>query len=559
MIRFLVLPLLLLSACAAPRSVIKMGASPRFDWFEYAGSDSVFDLPVGPDDFRNPILAGFYPDPSIVRVEQDYFLVNSSFAYFPGVPIFRSRDLVNWTQIGHVLDRPSQLPLTGLRISEGIFAPALSYHDGVLYMITTLVGAGGNFYVTARDPAGPWSEPVWLPGVDGIDPSFFFDDDGKAYVVNNGPPEGAPQYDGHRAIWIQEFDLKTGGLVGPRSVLVDKGSRPEENPIWIEGPHLYKLKGRYFLMAAEGGTGPGHSEVIFRSDAATGPYTPYGGNPVLTQRQLDPARPFAVTSTGHADLVDTPSGELWAVFLGTRPYRDDLYNTGRETFLLPVSWKDGWPVILEGNKPVPPVAERPHLDFGPVPPVPTTGNFTLREGFDGRTLPLYWNLIRTPEALPYSLDANPGALTLYPRPVALEDGGQPAFVGRRQAHGVATATTQMRYRPREEGPRAGLAAFQNEGHFFTLTVARQDGRQVVQVQQAAGGAPTVLASAAIGAADTLRLRIEADGGTYRFLYDTGEDDWRRLATADGTILSTNRAGGFVGTYFGLYAYAPDAP
>jgi xylan 1,4-beta-xylosidase len=208
----------MISVSAAEHSAV-------FEWFEYSGHDAVFAPPLPPASYRNPILAGFYPDPSICRVGGDYYLVNSSFSWYPGIPIFHSRDLVHWTQLGYVLDRPSQLKLDGLGVSRGVFAPAIRWHDGVFYVINTLVDAGGNFYVTARNPAGPWSDPVWLPEIDGIDPSFFFDDDGRAYIVNNGPPpDNKPLYEGHRAIWLQEFDLARQKLTGPREIIVNGGT-----------------------------------------------------------------------------------------------------------------------------------------------------------------------------------------------------------------------------------------------------------------------------------------------------------------------------------------------
>ena len=342
----------LLAACG-PVPESPRQAAAVFEWFEYSGQDEWFDLPARTGTFRNPVLAGFHPDPSIVRVDDDYYLVNSSFGWYPGVPIFHSTDLVNWTQLGHVLDRPESLPVQGLGISRGVFAPTLRYRDGVFYMITTLVDAGGNFYVTATDPAGPWSDPVWLPDVDGIDPSIFFDVDGRAYITNNGPPDYDPLYGGHRAIWIQEFDVAAGKTVGPRKVIVDGGVDLESKPVWIEGPHIYRVGDWYYLVAAEGGTGHEHSQVVFRSRDVFGPWEPGPRNPILTQRDLDPSRPFPVTTTGHADLVRTPAGDWWSVFLACRPYENDYYNTGRETFLLPVTWSDGWPMILEPGLPVP--------------------------------------------------------------------------------------------------------------------------------------------------------------------------------------------------------------
>jgi len=294
-------------------------SNPRFEWFDYAGDDSVYKtVQAGPNDYHNPIIAGFYPDPTIIRVGSDFYAAMSSFAYFPGVPIFHSRDLVNWTQIGNILDRPSQLNVDSAGVSRGIFAPSLSYHDGTFYMITTLVDRGGNFFVTAKNPAGPWSDPVWLSEIDGIDPSFFFDDDGKTYILNNGPPVGTALYDGHRAIWMQEHDMAARKLVGPRSVIVNGGVDLAKKPIWIEAPHIFKRNGTYYLICAEGGTADQHSEVVFRSTSVHGPYVPYKGNPILTQRHLDSGRTFPVETTGHADFVDTPAGEWWAVLLGTR-------------------------------------------------------------------------------------------------------------------------------------------------------------------------------------------------------------------------------------------------
>ena len=397
-------------------AALGQGARPPaaiFDWFSYEGHDPVFEKnTAGPNQYLNPILTGFYPDPSIVRRGDDYYLVTSSFSYFPGVPLFHSTDLVHWTQIGSRA-RASVAARGGFRgISRGIFAPVIREHGGTFYMITT-IAERGNFIVTTKDPAGPWSDPIWLPElVDGIDPSLFFDDDGKAYIVNNGPPVGKPLYDGHRAIWVQEFDRRNNKMVGPRTVIVNGGVDISKKPIWIEAPHIFKHDGKYFLICAEGGTADQHSEVVFRSDAPMGPYTPGPINPILTQRHLDPARPFPVTSTGHADFVETQNGEWWAVFLGVRPYGDNLYNTGRETWLLPVRWENGWPMILAGNATVPYVATRPKLPAQPASRVPTSGNFTVRDEFSSATLAPYWEFVRTPRQSFFDLTSHPGSLTL---------------------------------------------------------------------------------------------------------------------------------------------------
>lgn len=326
-------------------NMVGTAQTAHFNYFSYNGDDSRFNKEINPhNQYFNPILAGFYPDPSICRKGDTYYLVNSSFSFFPGVPIFTSKDLVNWTQLGHVLDRKSQLPLDRQNVSGGIFAPAITYNEKnkTFYMITTNVGAG-NFFVKTKDPAKGWSEPIYLPKVGGIDPSFFFDKDGRGYIVNNDEPVGGHVYEGERSIMLHYFDVEGDSVVGDPIEIVRSGSHVQENPIWIEGPHLYRIGKYYYLMCAEGGTGAWHSEVIFRSKKPEGPWEEFtDGNPILTQRTgLDPQRPDIVTSAGHADLVSTPDGDWYAVFLACRPYEEDFYNTGRDTYLLPVNWENG--------------------------------------------------------------------------------------------------------------------------------------------------------------------------------------------------------------------------
>ena len=555
----------LLASAACERETAPAGpppsSNPRFEWFAYEGNDSVYRLnPADSTQYHNPIIAGFYPDPTMIRAGDEYYIANSSFSYFPGVPLFHSKDLVNWTQIGHVLDRPSQLNVDSAGVSRGIFAPSLSYHDGTFYMITTLIDRGGNFFVTATDPKGPWSDPISLSEIDGIDPSFFFDEDGKVYILNNGPPVGKPLYDGHRAIWLQEYDMAARKLVGPRRVIVNGGVDLSKKPIWIEAPHIFRHDGRYYLICAEGGTADQHSEVVFRSDSVWGPWVPYRNNPILTQRHLDSARSFPIETAGHADFVETPNGEWWAVFLATRNYARDRWNTGRETFLLPVQWKDGWPEILTGDATVPYVHQRPKLTRQPNAPVPHSGNFVYRDEFDGATLPFHWVMLRTPREQWYDLTSVPGSVTLRARPDSLAGIGQPSALFRRQQHGTATATTAMIYRPEKPGDRAGLVAFHNTKHYYFVAVTLADSQPVIQVRMRVGAATpsvdSVIASAPITlpANGRVFLRIQARDGRYDFSYATRENEWRDLKRdADGTILSTIVAGGFVGTMFGLVA------
>jgi alpha-N-arabinofuranosidase len=550
----------LLTAAAALAAPLRAHAAPAvFGWFDYQGSDPSDSIPARPGDYRNPILHGFYPDPSVTRAGRDFYLVNSTFAWFPGIPVWKSRDLVHWTQIGNAIDRPGQLDFKRLGLSRGVFAPAISWHAGTFYIVNTCVDCGGNFLVTAKNPAGPWSDPAWLPALEGgIDPSLFFDDDGSAWMVNNGPPPGQPLYEGHRAIWVQRFDVKTNKTFGPRTMLVNGGVDISKKPVWIEGPHILRKGDYYYLTCAEGGTAEGHSQVVFRSRRPDGPFVPFAGNPILTQRDLPRDRPIPITSAGHAQLVDTPDGRWWATFLATRPYSGDFYNTGRETFLLPVTWQDGWPRITGPAETIPYVHPSPQLPAGPAP-VPTNGGFAVRANFRGPALPVYWMEMRNPRERWWRLSS--GTLSIRGRPVRLGDNANPSFLARRQQHMDATATTELRTCPAAEGEEAGLAALQNDDFWYLLAVSRAGGGTKLVLRRRAGPsdppAGTIVAEAPFHCGAPLRLRVEAKGPVYNFSYAGGGGAWRTLGRPqDGTMLSTKIAGGFVGAVFGLYAYAP---
>jgi len=486
--------------------------------------------------YTNPILAGFHPDPSICAVNDDYYIVNSTFAYFPGLPIYHSKDLVNWQPIGHAMNRNEQLPLKGAGVSRGLFAPDISYHNGIFYITCTLVDTGGNFVITAKDPAGPWSNPVWLPQVDGIDPSLFFDDDGKTYLVYNSiPPGNKPLYDGHRTIRIRGFDVKNLQVTAEEKIIVNGGTDLSKKPVWIEGPHIYKKDGWYYLLCAEGGTYDQHSVVIFRSKSVDGPYIPFEGNPILTQRHLDKNRKAPITSVGHADLVQAGNGSWHAVFLGCRPYKDVHYNTGRETFMVPVVWENGWPVMNKGyeevqyhyNVPMPEITKKV------VSPSSVTDNFKDKLGPQ-------WMFLRNPEGQWYKLN---DGLSIKLRPQTCADKENPSFIAQRQRGLNASVSTSLQFSPASPNEKAGIAAFQDEHHFYYLCRSVEDGKPVVQLYKCM----ELLKSVVLDVSSD-ELRIDARGDTYDFFYGN-----KLLASADATFLSTATAGGFVGVVFALYA------
>jgi xylan 1,4-beta-xylosidase len=537
--------LLLAALAAGPASATD---PVRFEWFQYDGRDLGFEPRPVDGTYRNPILAGYNPDPSITRVGDRFYLVNSTFAHWPGIPIRESTDLVNWKLIGYALNDPTKIDYDGLDISRGVFAPAIEHHQGTYYVINTLADAGGNFFVTAKNPGGPYSDPVWLKEIDGIDPAFFFDDDGKAYILNNGPPVGTPRYNGHRAIWIQEFDVKAQKVVGPRKVIVDGGANPADNPIWIEGPHIYKVDGTYYLMCAEGGTGYRHSEVVFRSKSPWGPWEPYAGNPILTQRDLGMNRPNGVTSTGHADMVQRQDGTWWAVFLGTRPYSNDRYNTGRETFLLPVTWKDGWPVILPKGVELPRSVHLKDgrandLAWGKAGPVKVE-----RDEFDGKGT-TEWLQIYVPKKPWHAIDK--GALRIEALDVRLDEKRNASFLARRQQDLKFEASTELG--SRLPGIAAGLAAYQNADHWYFLGTRAKGDQQQVFLERRKGKETTVAAEKVLTSSKPLRLRIRGNDQNYSFDYDAGSGWTALVENDDGSILSTEVAGGFVGTVLGPYA------
>ncbi|MFY7839894.1 MAG: glycoside hydrolase family 43 protein [Lacibacter sp.] len=513
--------------------------------------------------FNNPILSGFYPDPSICRVGNDYYVTTSTFAYFPGLPIFHSTDLVNWKQIGNAMDREEQLDQTNAGVSRGLFAPTIRYHKGTFYILCTLIDKKGNFIITAKDPKGPWSNPIWLPQVRGIDPSIDFVDD-KAYVVyNNDAPDNKPLYNGHRTIRMYEFDIDAMKVVGEEILLVNGGTDLSKKPIWIEAPHLFKKDDWYYLICAEGGTGYNHTEVVFRSKSVKGPYIPYQNNPILTQRHLDKQRKNPITTTGHADFVETPDGKWYAVFLACRPYDDDFYTTGRETFLLPVEWKEGWPHILEGDATVPYTLPVPQPAITKKVNNPFGGNVTFKDDFKSDKFDFRYLFLRNPEKDAYSLTAKKGFLQLALRPQTATERKSPSFLGYRQNNLKGYAATSINFTPASEKEKAGMLIFQSENFYYFLCKSVENGAPVVQLfKSPARGKtePELLASQKLNAAKELFLKIEARANTYAFFFAEKKNDWKLLKEGvDGSFLTTKVAGGFVGSLFALYGTSNGAP
>jgi len=570
MLKFILLMLLasFAASCAKTPETLRQG-SAFFEFVKYTGNDAFFnENPLSEGQFYNPILSGFFPDPSVVRKGNDFYMVHSTFSFFPGIPIFHSTDLVNWRQIGHVLDRPSQLMVTDHGVSRGIFAPEITYnpHNDMFYVATTFVDGGGNFIVTAKDPAGPWSDPIWIPEVPGIDPAVFFDDDGRAYVLNNQDPDYPPLYEGHKAIGIQEFDVVNQRMIGPRRIARDAGHDITEKPIWLEAPQVFRLHGFYYMIAAEGGTSINHSAVVFRSKNIWGPWETFEGNPILTQRHLDPNRPNPVTNAGHSNLVQDAAGNWWVIFLGCRPYTpQNHFNIGRETFLMPVRWtEDKWPVVLEGEETVPLIQNLPQgvVDRQHEEGFMKRGNFSFVENFDSDELPMEWFFLRTPLEKWHELNAPEGGIWIQARPYNLRERNQPSFIGTRQRHHTMAVETRMHYMPETETDLAGLVLFQNEAHHITLGVTKRAGENTVILQKSERMEDGSVSKIEIAHQTLPRrfrgeidLKAEMDQGKLSFSYRLGgRGNWTLLQDAvDARYLSTAEAQGFIGTIIALYA------
>ncbi|MBN2304844.1 MAG: glycoside hydrolase family 43 protein [Anaerolineae bacterium] len=441
---------------------------------------------------RNPILPGFYPDPSVCRVGCDYYLVTSTFEYFPGVPIFHSTDLVNWTQIGHCLTRLTQLSLDRTPPSSGIYAPTLRYHDGTFYMITTNVDRGGNFFITATDPAGPWSDPIWIDS-EMIDPSLLFDDDGTVYYTRR-TGDGIVQ---------AEINIETGDLLTDLRLLVHRFIAPD-----MEGPHLYKINGLYYLMAAEGGTRYGHAEVIGRSESPWGPFEPCPFNPIVTHRDQGHGR---IRDVGHGELVEDHNGNWWFFCLGTRhAFHASAGILGRETFLAPVTWTDdGWPVIGE-NGTIPETFETPLL---PDQTRPADG--VWRDEFNTLSLDLSWNFLRAPQPAHWSLRARPDHLRLMGSDQPLSIADSPTFIGRRQQHFNMEAACLLDFDPTAGREEAGLTVYVNHAHHYDLMITRRDDQRCVVLRKTVGDMADEQVSGPI-APGPVELTIASEPGLYRF-------------------------------------------
>ena len=515
-----------------------------------------------PRSIRNPILRGFNPDPSIVRVGDDYYIATSTFEWYPGVQIHHSRDLVHWQLLTRPLRRARQLDMRGDPDSCGVWAPCLTHHDGLFYLVYTDVkrygrssapGAAGaslrdfhNSLVTSATVEGEWSDPVHLNS-SGFDPSLFHDDDGRKYLVNM-------LWD-HRAdtnrfagIVLQEYSAAQQRLIGERQTIFAGTAIG-----FTEAPHLYKRNGWYYLLTAEGGTGWGHAATLARSRTLGGPYELHPDIYILTTRH----RPDApLQRAGHADLVDTPTGETYMVYLCGRPLPNRGRCTlGRETAIQPMTWgDDGWLRTASGDGV--PMLEAPAPRDVDVEPRPVA---RPREDFDTDTLPIDFQWLRTPDAdRLFSLRARKGHLRLFGRESIGSMFTQSLVARRQQAHCFG-ASTLMEYEPDHFQQMAGLVCYYNSAKFHYFYVSRDTTGKHLRVMSAFPD--QVMADAftppiAIAPGVPIELRVEVDYERLRFAWRAGSGSWQWLPQVfDASILSDEAAApglpNFTGAFVGM--------
>ena len=513
----------------------------------------------------NPIIPGFYPDPSICRVGEDFYLACSSFELSPGVPIFHSRDLAHWEQISYAVTPENGFKMDKGSMVGGVMAPTLRYQNGTFYMLNANFADRGNYIVTAKDPTGPWSTPHYLDDVPGIDASIFFDNDGQCYIMGTGNvwDNGAGVME--RGIWLAEYDIENFRMAGEPYTIFNSAMRGAASP---ESPHLYHIGDYYYLMIAEGGTEHYHSVVVARSKEIFAFYESCPANPVMTHRQMGFKAP--IINVGHADFVDLPDGSWYAVMLASRLIDGKCKNLGRETFICPVVWERGWPLFspetgkVEWEYDAP--ASLPWTEY------PAENSF---DNFDSDELALYWNTWGIPKEGIVSVADSCVKLKCIRQ--ALADELEPMFgvekrddkyvsaLLRRQRNIHVIATCAMHFTP-VGTESAGMAVIQAMNHQYHLERAVTNDRQVLRLLRYSSEYPCppyfpgftsetsceLVAQTEWDAADIV-LQIEMDGETFTIRYGMSPDKLNTLCAADGRLINPEKVGCMAGTMVGMFA------
>lgn len=487
------------------------------------------------ETFKNPILSGYHPDPSICRVGDDYYLVNSTFVWYPGLPIYHSKDLVNWELIGHAIDRPNMLDFDGLPDKLGVFAPTIRYHKGLFYIINTCVACKMNYYITATNPAGPWSDPIWLPEAPGIDSSLFWDDDGRCYYTGITGVE-KEEWPTQTVVFNQELDLGQQKLIGERHYLTHGHAN---NASYTEGPHVYKINGKYLLMVSEGGTGMYHSITIHHSDSINGSYVADYINPVISHRHF--GEDYPLHAIGHGDLIQTQNGEWWCVMLGKRRINRET-TLGRETFLAKVEFEGQTPIFNPGYGKVLMEQECPNLSWMPVEKDP------IRDDFDGNKLGMKWCTIRTPKDVFYTVcDSN---LKLQVRKEVMDSLVNSSILVQRIEHHKFEACTKMSFKTSKYNEQAGLTIYRTNENNFKLI---KDKKSLVLIKSFKGIQTEIARVPYVN--DDVYLHVKGNDLDVQFSFGESEDSMQPIGGLQSLIVIADGQGNaqFNGPGIGVYA------
>ena len=522
--------------------------------------------PLSAQGFTNPVLPGFHADPSVCTDGEDFYLVNSTFQYFPGVPVFHSKDLIHWRQVGNCLSRPSQLDLTGLYgqrnaalgwTNGGVYAPTIRYHEGRYYMVTTVFPSRRHFYVWTDDPAQEWSEPIFIDfAVGSCDPTLFFDE-GKCYFLWKAAADETRPGIQPGQINICQIDVQTGKRLGEIHALgTGLGGR------YPEGPHIYKKDGFYYMMLAEGGTEHGHHVNILRSKSLFGPYEPNPANPILTHFSMK-MQNSNIQGLGHADLVQGKDGSWWMICLGYRTSGYLLHVMGRETMLAPVQWGEGeWPVVngdgtLSANMRC---TTLPKVVLAKEP-VREEFNFIQRQvpqdSYHALGLPLGWMSIGNPVLDNYSLQQRPGWLRLRPTTQSIDSPQSPTFVARRQTETRFVATARLDVSHLSEGMQTGLTAYAAPLNHYDVVLEKQGGQLVAKANIRLGELSHSEQSLPLSG-NIVYLQISSDQDYYYLKASSDGQNFHTLTRMDFRYLSTEVIGGFTGVMLGLFAQSDQA-
>ncbi|MCH5210786.1 MAG: glycoside hydrolase family 43 protein [Oscillospiraceae bacterium] len=481
--------------------------------------------------YCNPVIRGFNPDPSVCRVGNDYYLVTSTFEYYPGIPIYHSTDLINWEHISNAVTRPSQLPLVEAEASGGIWAPTIRFNDGMFY-ITATFSSRGNFIISASDPRGEWSDAIWTD-MDGIDPSIIFDN-GKMYYCANDCGSRSKLYK-TEGISLAEMNPETGKVIGEIKRIWDGTGEG-----WLESPHIYHIDDWYYILAAEGGTGIKHIEVAARSHSIWGPYEACPYNPILTNRN-DITKQAACA--GHADLVETPDGGWYMTHLATRPYVSGGTPLGRETFLTPVTWCNGWPVAAENKM----ARIENNADIN----AEQTGNAGFECDFKTGEWEPQWLFVRDRDEK-YIKREN-GLLTLYPSSAKITDTrGVPSMAAVRQVDFVCEIETELDFIPCENGDEAGAAVYLSPKNIYRIAKKRDNGVNYIITEKRAGDFIQEIYREEV-TDGRIRFKINADKEKYKFFYSVNDGEFIYAGDASAKFMTTDIADRcFTGTVTGVY-------